>query len=92
MTLKVKITPNAHKNQIIGWLNETLKIKIAAPPQKGKANKELIKFLAKEWNVSKTDIQIVRGFKSSIKILEINNLAKEVLDKYEAAKQLTIDM
>ena len=40
MRIKVKVTPNASKNKIIGWVNDTLKIKIASPAQKGKANKE----------------------------------------------------
>lgn len=70
MVIKVKVTPNAPKNQIVGWLNNTLKIKIAAPPQKGKANKELINFLAKEWNVQKSDIKIIKGRRSNTKLLE----------------------
>jgi len=71
MKLKIQITPNASKNEIIGWVNDSLKIKIAAPPKKGKANKELIAFLSKEWNIPRYTIEIVKGFKNRQKFLEI---------------------
>ncbi len=87
MLLKVKITPNSHQNKIIGWLNDALKIKIAAPPQKGKANKELIDFLSDEWNIPKRAIEIKKGHTSSLKLLNIDGLGKEKLEKYKREKQ-----
>lgn len=73
MFLKVKVTPNAKKNQIVGWLDDTLKIKISAEAKEGKANKELIKFLAKEFEISKREIEIVKGSKERNKLLKIHN-------------------
>jgi uncharacterized protein (TIGR00251 family) len=73
MLLRVKVTPNAKKNQIVGWLEDTLKVKIAAPAQKGKANKELIKFLAKELNVSRGEIEITKGYRERNKVIEISS-------------------
>ena len=62
MLLTVHIHPNAKKNEIVKWLDETtIKIKIAAPAKEGRANKELIDFLAKTWKVSKSCVEIVRG-------------------------------
>lgn len=72
MKLKVKIIPNASKNEIVGEQEGVLKIKIKTQPEKGKANKELIKFLAKEWDIPKSSISIVKGMRSKIKILQIN--------------------
>ena len=71
MELRIKIVPQAQHNEIVGWQNKTLKIKINASPEKGKANKELIHFLSKEWKVSKSEIVIVKGEKSRKKILQI---------------------
>lgn len=70
MILKVKIIPNASRNKIVGWHNDALKIKIKAPPRKSKANKELTSFLAKEWNIPKSSIEIIKGEKSRIKVLK----------------------
>jgi len=73
MQLQVKIQPNAKKNAIVGPLSDgTIKIKIASPPLDGRANKSLIEFLAKEYNVPKTQIAIIKGEKSKNKIIEIN--------------------
>jgi len=69
-TLKVKIKPNSSKNQIKSWdkNRKLLKININTAPEKGKANKELIKFLSKKLNKK---IRIIRGKKSRVKILSI---------------------
>jgi len=59
--IAVKITPKAAKNAIVGWENGELKIRIAATPEKGNANEELIAFLAKELKLSKQNITIISG-------------------------------
>ncbi|MFH1225960.1 MAG: DUF167 domain-containing protein [bacterium] len=69
--LKVKITTRAKRNEIVGWQDDTLKIKLKAVPRDGKANEALLDFLAKKWNVSKSEIKIIRGLKSKNKVLEI---------------------
>ena len=65
--------PRSKANQIVGEMDDgTLKVRIKAIPEKGKANKELIKFLAKEWGISRNDIEIVGGKTDQIKLLKIN--------------------
>lgn len=72
MRLKVKIQPRSKKNEIAGILpNGTIKIKIAAPPLEGRANKELVKFLSEEYSVPKSQIQILQGKNSSYKLVEM---------------------
>jgi len=69
--LKVKIVPGSSKTQIVGTLDNMIKIKVAAPPEKGKANQCLIAFLSKRLSVKKNDIEIVSGSTNPIKILSI---------------------
>jgi len=69
------VIPEMNHNEIVGWQNDTLKIKINASAQKGKANKELINFLSKEWNIPKRNLEIKKGRKSNIKILKIENVS-----------------
>ncbi len=71
MILMVKITPNAHKNSLEGFQNGVLKVKIHAPPDKGKANEELIEFLSESFSLPKSHIRIVSGHTSRLKKLEI---------------------
>lgn len=72
MILTVHASPNAKKTEVTGWLDDnTVKIKIAAPPREGKANKELVRFLAEYYKKPKAAIKIVRGTLTKIKQVEI---------------------
>jgi uncharacterized protein (TIGR00251 family) len=70
--IRVKVTPNASKNEITGWLDkDTLKVKLTATPVEGRANKALIEFLAQHFKVKQNKVKIVRGHKSRLKIMHI---------------------
>ncbi len=74
--LRVKLTPKASKNAILGWTEDEngeklLKASVTAVPEKGKANKALISLLAKHWKIPKSAIEIVRGETDRLKTLEI---------------------
>lgn len=76
MILRVKATPNASANVIIGWEDEpmagrVLKVRIHAPAQEGKANKALRDFLAKQLGLSKSQVLLEKGQCSRIKSFEI---------------------
>ena len=74
--LVVRVTPNARKSEILGWGADekgrpVLMIKLAAPPVDGKANDELLRFLAKSLGCPRSRIQLVRGEASRQKTVEI---------------------
>ena len=76
MILRIKATPNAKQNEIIGWetdplVGQILRIRIQSPPVDGKANKMLSIFLAKSLNLSKSKIRLIKGKTSRIKTFEI---------------------
>ncbi|PIS03408.1 MAG: hypothetical protein COT85_00405 [Chlamydiae bacterium CG10_big_fil_rev_8_21_14_0_10_42_34] len=74
MILKVKVTPNSSKNQILGWEGEVLRIKLRGVPEKGKVNIELVEFLAIFLNVAKSRIEILNGHTSRLKKLKIEGI------------------
>ncbi len=77
MELKVKVIAKSSRNEIVGRMADgTLKVKIAAPPEKGKANAELIAFLAKEYGVARSDVEIVTGETSPIKRVRIRSVVR----------------
>jgi uncharacterized protein len=69
--LTVKIIPRSSRNQIIKNPDGTYKIKLTAAPVDGEANKKLIAFLSKEFNISKSKIVIIKGETSRNKIIGI---------------------
>ena len=70
-TFRVRVQPGASKNEIVGVQEDTLKIRINAPPVKGKANKALISFLAQKLEVRKSEIEIISGCTSKIKKIKV---------------------
>ncbi len=73
----VKVVPRASKTEIVGEYNSALKIRLSAPPVDGAANAELIKFLAKTFGVSKSEVEIISGETAKIKQIRIENLSSE---------------
>jgi len=71
--IKLIVKPNSAKNFIEGICLDRVKIRITGPPEKGKANKELIKFISKKLEIPKKNIKIISGEKSQLKILEITD-------------------
>ncbi len=70
--LRVKVLPGSSKNEAREILEDgTIKIGIAATPEKNKANQELIKFLAKEFDIKKNNIKILSGKTERIKLIKI---------------------
>ena len=82
--LFVKVQPNAGRNELYEFKDGTWKFKIAAPPDKGKANKKLIEFLSDSLGVRKECITIIKGETSHTKVLAV-----EGIDQKEATAALT---
>ena len=79
--ISVKVLPGSQRNEVAGKINGVWRIKIAAPPEKGKANKELIEFLSQRLSLRKDCIQIVKGHTSHNKLVSIQGLSLELIEK-----------
>ena len=77
--IDIKVVPGSSKTRIAGILGEAIKINVAAAPEKGKANKELVKYLAKLLNVPKSGIKIVAGEKDQRKVLSIAEISADTV-------------
>ena len=77
--LWLRVYPNAARNELAGFSEGVLRVKVAAPPVKGKANKELIAFLAQKLGLSKGDLTILKGHSSRNKLVSIAGLSREEL-------------
>jgi hypothetical protein len=69
--LRIKAVPGSSISKIADIMDNTLRIKIAAPAVEGAANKELVKFLSKLLKVSKSDIEFLSGETSKVKRVKV---------------------
>jgi len=74
MDIRVKVIPKSSKTELAGYLPDgTWKIKVAAVPEKGRANQALCEFLADHFGVAKSKVRIVRGETSHIKRIHLDD-------------------
>lgn len=72
LSLTVKVIPKASRTEIASILADgSIKLKVAAVPEKGKANTAICEFLAHEFGVAKSSVSIVRGAAASTKLIRI---------------------
>jgi uncharacterized protein len=65
--LAVKVVPGSSRDQIVGWMGDALKIKVMAPPEKGRANEAVVAILADRLGVREDDVKIVAGHSAMTK-------------------------
>ncbi len=71
----VKVVPASSRDRLLGTLGESLKVAVSAPPEKGAANKALLKLLAKRLKLRPAGIRILSGTtrpRKQILILSVN--------------------
>jgi uncharacterized protein (TIGR00251 family) len=72
--LKVKVVPGSSRSVIAGWLEETLKVRVAAPPEKGKANKSVESLIADSLGLPRSSVTVISGKTSPNKTIEIEGI------------------
>jgi uncharacterized protein (TIGR00251 family) len=87
----VKVVPGSSRTTICGLHGEMVKIKISAAPEKGKANKGLVDFLAKKLSVKKNAISIISGKTSAVKGVRVIGISVEQLSKKLDLNKQSVD-
>ena len=77
----VKVVPGSSRTEIAGTYGDMLKVKIAAPPEKGKANKALLDFLAKQLGIRKNALHIESGQTSCVKQIRLEGANPDDIQK-----------
>ncbi len=83
MQLQIKVIPNGSRNQVVGKMTDgSIKVKVQAPPEDGKANAAVIETLAGFFGCSRKQITILRGETSRDKTVEVKDVSDDnVTDK-----------
>ena len=72
MTLRVKVIPRSSRSEIVGEMEDgTVKVKIAAAPEKGRANEALCALLAERYGVARSQVRILSGHGTPRKLVRI---------------------
>lgn len=79
--LSLRISPNARQNRVVGRINGLLQIKINAPPRRGKANAELVRFLSELLEVPRSSIEILHGEHSREKRIRVAALNADEVEQ-----------
>ncbi len=83
VVISCRVVPSASRSEIAGMAEDAVRIRIAAPPVDGKANGELVRFLAKFFRVPKSGIEILKGETGKLKRVLVSGIGPE-----EAFKKL----
>jgi hypothetical protein len=76
-TLSVYVQPRAKRTEVAGWHGAAIKIRLAAPPADGRANAELVRFVARTVGIPPSRVEIVAGATGRRKTLRLHGLTPE---------------
>ena len=77
--LPVKVVPGASRTRLLGEWDGRARVAVAAPAEKGKANKAVIALLAELLNVRRSDVKVVAGYTSSVKTIRIERVTADAV-------------
>lgn len=73
--LSIRAQPGARKDEIVGELADSLKVRITAPPEKGKANEAIVRLLAEKLGLKKSAIRVISGETSRDKRILVQGIS-----------------
>ena len=82
--IHIQVIPKSARTELVSWESGILKVRVKAVPEKGKANKELIEFLAKWLKIPKTAIELIKGEASRHKTFSLPITQDALLQAIEA--------
>ena len=84
LSVEVKVTPRASRDEIVGMRDGALAVRVTAPPVDDAANRAVIKLIAKRAGVARSRVRIARGARGRRKRIEIDDAGSELLERLRA--------
>jgi uncharacterized protein (TIGR00251 family) len=84
--ISVRVYPSTNRNEVVGFKDGVLQVKVSAPPTKGKANRELVVLLSKLLEIGKGSVNIIKGDTIRNKVVAIDGLSREEVMKRLSSK------
>jgi uncharacterized protein (TIGR00251 family) len=81
--LRLTVVPGAQRTEVVGLHGDRLKLRLAAPPEKGAANQELIAFLARALHLPKSSLKLTLGATSRAKVVAVLDLSPDLAERLQ---------
>jgi len=78
-TVRVRVSPGASRDRIAGRRGDALKVMVAAPPEKGRANEAVARVLAAALGARPADVAVVQGATSKDKVVRVRGWSAAAL-------------
>jgi len=85
-TFQVRVLPRSRRDEVVGLHGDALKVRLTAPPVRGKANRALREFLADQLSVSPSDVEILTGHTSRQKRVRVMGVSAGAVRALLSAK------
>lgn len=79
--LRVRVAPGARRSELVGRLGNAWKLRVSAPPERGRANDEVVALLAAELGLARSGIRVVAGQTTRDKVVEIDRLTLDEAER-----------
>jgi hypothetical protein len=74
--IRVRLTPRSVRDEIVGWQDDVLRVRVSAPPAQGKANAALERLLARALDLPKSSVEVIGGRQSRDKTVAVEGIAE----------------
>lgn len=79
--LRLTVVPGASRTEVVGLHGDRLKLRVAAAPEKGAANRKLLEFLAERLGLPKKAVRLKGGAQSREKVVELQDLSPDLAER-----------
>jgi uncharacterized protein len=81
--LRLTVVPGAQRTQVVGLYGDRLKLRLAAQPEKGAANQELIAFLSRALDLPKSSLKLTLGAQSRTKVVTVHETSPDLWERLD---------
>ncbi|WP_018870770.1 DUF167 domain-containing protein [Thioalkalivibrio sp. ALgr3] len=82
--LKLRVSPGAREDAVVGWMGDALKLRVRAAPEKGRANRAVERLLAAELGLPADSVRVVSGQTGRDKTVEVDGRGEAALREHFA--------
>ena len=86
-SISLKVVSGRSRDEVVGWLGDSLKVKVKAPPEKGRANEAVVVLLAERLGIDPSSIAVVSGHGSPAKIVAVEGMDDAAIRQAFPAKK-----
>jgi uncharacterized protein (TIGR00251 family) len=79
--LRVRVVPGARRTEVVGRLGDTWKVRVHAPPERGRANDEVVGLLARTLGVRRSSVRIASGHRTGDKVVVVDYVTLEEAER-----------